>query len=386
MKFKIDTGKFAELLGDVQLPAAKVGVAGTSLVLVEAVAGVNGEEGLVKFTASDLDVTVTRTLKTNVERPGVCAVHSRKLLAISRSLPGQTAEVRTNPDKTKLGIFSGTAKATLPTISTDEFPAREVFSSGKDISLEEGVLHDCLSKVHYAVAKDGTRYVCMGVCIQSDGENVKFVATDTKRVSVSETSAQGGGSFKVVVPSRTIERLLKVLPRSKDSAKITVYPNNITFDWSGGLLESKLIEGEFPNYAPLVEQMESRARVIVDRGNLLSAVRRAAGAGGGDKVVSVCLRAANLSDKGSLGDSQGAIVVSLPESVEGTYSEVIPLDNAPEKESKVSFFSEYIIEPLAVSPSETLVFRYGESGEICFLEDGDRLLSIIATVREASQD
>jgi len=384
MKFKIETSKFAELLGDVQLPAAKVGVAGTSLVLVEAEAGEAAEDGVVKFTASDLDVTVTRTLKANIERPGMCAVHSRKLLAISRSLPSQVAEVRTNPDKSKLGIFSGTAKATLPTIPTDEFPAREVFSSGKEISLEEGVLHDCLSKVHYAAAKDGTRYICMGVCIQSDGESVKFVATDTKRVSVSETSHQGADSFKVVVPSRTVERLLKILPRSKEIAKITVYPSNIIFDWTGGRLESKLIEGEFPNYAPLVEQMESRARVVVDRDNLLNAVRRASGAGGGDKVVSVCLRAANLADKGSLGDSQGAIVVSLPESVEGTYSEVIPLDSAPEKESKVAFFSEYIIEPLSVSPSKTLVFRYGESGEICFFEDGERLLSIIATVREAT--
>lgn len=378
MKFKINTSKFAELLGDVQLPAAKVGVAGTSLVLVEA------GEGVVKFTASDLDVTVTRIISAEVERPGTYAVNSRKLLAVSKSLPGDQAEVRTNPDKSKIGVFSGTAKATLPTVSIDEFPAQEPHSGGIEILIEEGNLHSCLTKVHYAVAKDGTRYICMGVCLESTGESVKFAATDTKRVSLSESFVQGSGLFKVVVPSRTIERLLKVLPKSKNMAKVTVFSNNIVFQWGEGRLESKLIEGEFPNYLPLLEQIDNRVKVSLKRDPLLNAIRRAAGAGGGDRVVSLFFRAATLADKNTLGTSQGAIVIALPETVDGSYSEVIPLDDAPEKESKVSFFSEYLTDPLSAGSGSTLIFRYGEAGEICFLEDEENLLSVIATVRESS--
>lgn len=379
MKFKIDTARFAEVLGDVQLPASKIGVAGTSLVLVEAA------EGEVKFTTSDLDVTVTRIAKAAVDRPGICTVNSRRLLAISKSLPSNEAEIRTNPDKTKLGIFSGTAKATLPTVAVEEFPTQEPHAGGTEISIEEEQLNSCLSKVHYAASKDGTRYVCMGVCLETSGDVIKFVATDTKRVSISETSSLSVGSFKVVVPSRTIDRLLKVLPKGKNIVKITVFSNNIVFQWGAGRLESKLIEGEFPNYSPLLEQMGMRAQVVLNRAALLSAIRRAAGVGGGDGVVSLCLRAANLADKDTLGNSQGAIVVSLPDAVDGSYSEVVALDDAPAKESKVSFFSEYLIEPLSVGGGDKLVFFYGEGGDICFLQDSENLLSVIATVRESSQ-
>jgi DNA polymerase-3 subunit beta len=378
MKFKIKTEKLAELLGDVQLPAAKVGVAGTGLVLVEA------SEGEVKVTATDLDITITRRFKAELERPGVCAVHSRKLSALSKSLPNPMAEVRTNPDKTKLGIFSGTAKATLPTVPVDEFPATESRQGGFEASVRTEDFHNSLNQVHYAAAKDGTRYICMGVCLEAGENHLKFVATDTKRVSVAEAEATISEPFKVIVPSKTIERLLKILPKSKDKITINVHPNTIIFEWEQGRMESKLIEGDFPNYLPLLDQIESRSTIVLEKDVLLGAIRRASGASGGEGVISLYFRSATLADKDVLGGSQGAIVVSLPESTDGSYSEIIPLEKAPEKESRVSFFSEYLMEPVAACPSNSLVFRYGDSSDICFLQDGTSFLAVIATVRETA--
>lgn len=374
MKFKISTAEFAGALGDVQLPAAKIGVAGTALVLLEA------GEGRLSITASDLEVTVARNISAQVSRSGECAVNSRRLLGISKSLPAQEAEVRTNQDGAKLGIFAGSAKATLVTAGSDEFPKHSDKGPAAWFMIGSTPLRKNLERVHYAVATEGTRYVCMGVCVDVDGGVVKFAATDAKRVSVSEERVKGEGSFKVIVPSRAVERLMKILPRD-ERVQVSLGGGFIRFAWESGRLETKLIEGEFPNYAALLPQSRERTAAEVNREPLLGAVRRAVGAGGGERIVSLFFRAATVADKGFLGDAGGAIVVSLPESGEGSYSEVVPLDIAPEKDGKVSFLSDYLTEPLSAGEGKTLTLRYGGEEEIAFLEQPGEFLSIIAPVR-----
>lgn len=371
----MSSGNFSEALSDVQLPAAKVGVGGTSLVLIEA------DGDAVKITASDLDVTVSRVIEAKVDKPGVCAVNSRKLSGIAKALPSGNVEIRTNPEKTKLGVFAGAVKATLPTMSTDEFPRQESHPMSTHFTMEKAVLRGCLTRVHYAVAKDGTRYVCMGVCMSVGDGKVKFAATDTKRVALCESDIGEPSMFSIIVPSRSVERLLRILPQNEGKVRVSGGGGAVAFHWREGHIESKLIEGEFPNYGALLDQMQDRIATIVDREKLLGAVKRADGAGMGEKVVSLHFRATTIADKNTLGDAQGAIVVALPESADGSYSEIIPLEFSPQEESRVSFLSDYLIDPLASGTKKTIVFRHGGESDIAFLEIGDEVLSIIAPVK-----
>jgi DNA polymerase-3 subunit beta len=375
MKFKIPSNALAEALSDVQLPAAKIGVAGTSLVLLEA------DEHAVRITASDLDMTVSLIINAKVEKQGTCAVHSRKLAGISRSLPSGLVEIRTNPEKTKLGIFSGAAKATLPTMPTDEFPKQENHPISSHFTLDSASLRNSLNRVHYAAAKDGTRYICMGVCLSAKEGKVKFAATDTKRVAVSEVQIDESATFSIVVPSRSVERLLKILPQGKGSVNVSSGGGVVVFQWAEGRLESKLIEGEFPNYEALLSQMSERVSTTVSRERLMDAVKRADGVGLGEKVVSLHFRAATLADKGALGDAQGAVVVSIPENTDGSYTEIVPLEFAPPQESRISFLSNYLIDPLSAGNAKDILFRHGGEADIAFIEIGNEILSIIAPVK-----
>jgi DNA polymerase-3 subunit beta len=375
MKFKIPSNALAAALSDVQLPAAKIGVAGTALVLLEA------DEKAVRITASDLDMTVSLVIEAKVEKPGTCAVHSRKLAGIAKSIPSGMVEIRTNPEKTKLGIFSGAAKATLPTMPTDEFPKQENHPVSSHFTLDSASLRSSLNRVHYAAAKDGTRYICMGVCLKAGEGKAKFAATDTKRVSVSEVAIEESASFSIVIPSRSVDRLLKILPQGKGNVRVSSGGGMAVFQWAEGRLESKLIEGEFPNYEALLVQMSERTPTTVSREKLLDAVRRADGVGLGEKVVSLHFRAATLADRGALGEAQGAVVVSVPENTDGSYSEIVPLEFAPQQESRVSFLSDYLIDPLAAGGVKDVLFRHGAETDISFIEIGNEILSIVAPVK-----
>jgi DNA polymerase III sliding clamp (beta) subunit (PCNA family) len=174
---------------------------------------------------------------------------------------------------------------------------------------------------------------------------------------------------------------MKILPRDKGRVEIGISAGWATFTWGGGSLSTKLLEGTFPNFSKLLDDTATRSSAVARRGALLDAVRRAAAAGGGEGIITLSIRSANEEDIGLLGSAPGVVAVSLPEGVEGAYSEILPLEFAPSRDSKISLFSDYLSEPLAVGGGDTVTLKYGEPTETVVLDQPGEIMSILSPVR-----
>ena len=80
----------------------------------------------------------------------------------------------------------------------------------------------------------------------------------------------------IVVPARSYAELMRILPDAEEAIEITVTPNKsqVLFHVAGIDLVSRLIEGQFPNYEPVIPTAHT-SRAVLDRESFLAGARRA---------------------------------------------------------------------------------------------------------------
>jgi hypothetical protein len=147
--------------------------------------------------------------------------------------------------------------------------------NGKAITLSAQALKDALSIALAAAAKETSRYAIQGVLLESDKTGTRFVATDGRRLVITELDpAQRRFRGKVIIPSR-VAWLVGKLIDSKATGGVHVFVKEdagsdrtkqpadlylVGLDW---ILASEELEGHFPVYHDVVPQ--SHSQFFVDR-------------------------------------------------------------------------------------------------------------------------
>jgi DNA polymerase-3 subunit beta len=134
----------------------------------------------------------------------------------------------------------------------------------------------------------------------------------------------------IVVPGRSYAELMRIMPDAEQPIEITVTPNKsqVLFHVDGIDLVSRLIEGQFPNYEPVIPTSHT-SRAVLDRESFLSGTRRASifardsanivkielgGEGGDGEVVGVSITA-HAADVGDNADTVEASVEGSPTAI-----------------------------------------------------------------------
>ena len=138
-------------------------------------------------------------------------------------------------------------------------------------------LRDALSEVVFAAASDEPADPD-GRADQAVRRGMTLAAADNYRIAVRSLALTKAVSpeMSIVVPARSYAELMRILPDADDPIDITVTPNKsqVLFHVEGIDLVSRLIEGQFPNYEPVIPTAHS-SRAVIDRESFLAGARRA---------------------------------------------------------------------------------------------------------------
>ncbi len=103
-----------------------------------------------------------------------------------------------------------------------------------------------------------------------------MVATDSYRLSVRRTELESevGGELEANVPARALRELARILVSNESEVvEVSLLPNQAVFSAGPVLLNTRLIEGQFPNHSQLLpESYEHDVRM--PRDELLEVTRR----------------------------------------------------------------------------------------------------------------
>ena len=106
-----------------------------------------------------------------------------------------------------------------------------------------------------AASRDDMRPVLTGVFVTASGSEMTMVATDSYRLSFRRTEVEGGigGDLEANIPARALRELGRILSAgSEESAEVSLLQNQAVFRAGGVILNTRLIEGQFPNYRQLL--------------------------------------------------------------------------------------------------------------------------------------
>jgi DNA polymerase-3 subunit beta len=236
------------------------------------------ENAGLKLTATNLEIGINCWVPGKVEAEGEITVPAKLLTDLVMSLPNQRIDLQLSAKDRTLKVSSGNSRSSIKGIDADEFPVVAAISDAPATSVGARELRDALGEVVFAAASDESRPILTGVLTKLSGEAMTLAAADNYRIAVRSLSTSRAVSpeMSIVVPARSYAELIRILPDSDDPIDITVTPNKsqVLFHVEGIDLVSRLIEGQFPNYEPVIPSSHT-SRAVIDREAFLAGARRA---------------------------------------------------------------------------------------------------------------
>lgn len=233
------------------------------------------QAGGIKLTATDLDIGISCVIPVDIQEQGSITIPSKKLSEIIKELP--SANISITVKKNNLVVIE-TEQCHFKIIGLpkEEFPKLPEFKDKEVVKIEQSILQEILKLTSFAVSYDETRYILNGILFQINKNNLVVVATDGKRLAVTEKKIKQNieKNIRIIIPIKTIHELSRNLKNEGD-VSLVLGNNQAMFDVGGVIIISRLIEGEFPDYAQVIPAV-SEIKMKVGRDQLLLAIKRAA--------------------------------------------------------------------------------------------------------------
>ena len=234
-----------------------------------------GEGGVLKFTATDLEVQISLSIKTEIKEPFKTTISARKLFDITRALPEKSV-LDIQIEDTKVTVKAKKSKFNLQTLPAKDYPVM-VENKGEvtTFSIPQNQLKSLLKQVDFSMAQQDIRYYLNGLLFEVDGEKLNIVATDGHRLSFTSTTLDDGQEkTQIIIPRKTIIELIKLMEEENKLVKINVTKNQVTFKFNEIDLITKVIDGKFPDYNRVIPVGHTNI-FEVDRLSLLASMQRA---------------------------------------------------------------------------------------------------------------
>lgn len=237
----------------------------------------------LRLAATDLYLGVAASTEAQVKAGGAVAVSARTLFDIVKNLPDGEVQWTVGPNHAA-EIRCGKVKYKIPGMPGDDFPPLPSAGRAEFVELDAEILGKLIQRTHFSMSSDDTRPHLAGALFEGDGKLVRMVTTDGHRLSKAEERLEEGMlNFQMLVPNRGIGELRKLIEDAKgDRAKGDETPVRIGIATSGGnaffrregvQLSVKLADEQFPPYAKVIPQRQSR-RVVAARGALVDSLKR----------------------------------------------------------------------------------------------------------------
>lgn len=261
-----------DLLPSLQTVSRSVGVRSTLPVLDNILLVTEGSK--LKLAATNLEIGVIKYTDVEVIEAGEITVPAKTFVELISSLGPLKIDIESKSEN--VTVSAGKFKADINCIPSAEFPVIPL-PKGEGIILGKEVLLSS-SQIIFAAAVDEGRPTLTGVLTEIKNDRLGFIATDGFRLAHRqvklEKSYQGG--FKVLIPKRTYEEVIKIISEDKaDDVAIFTTQNQIIFSIGSTTVSSRLIEGQFPAWEKIIPQ-NIITRVMVDKEDLMKAIKLAA--------------------------------------------------------------------------------------------------------------
>ena len=325
-------------------------------------------------TSSDNDITIQTFIEKSddliIEEVGNIVIKGKYIIDIIRKLKEDFVNIET-VDEHKIVIYTDNSKFNLNGIDAKEYPDVNFNLSSDFVSLKTSDFKMMINQTNYACSMDEARIVLTGVNIKINGNTLECSATDSYRLALKKLniSKELSNDVDIIIPSKNLNELIKLLPNSEDDIEIHFFLNKIIFRFNNIIFQSRLINGSYPNTKNLIPS-ESLFELKVSTNQLYGMVDRASILNDDNDNNIVTLEIKNKLMK----------ITSMSLEI-GKIEEKLDVDCSDE--IKISFSAKYMLDALRTIKSDNVILTFvGDIKPILLKnDDSDDLISLILPIR-----
>jgi DNA polymerase-3 subunit beta len=286
---------------------------------------------------------------------GSITIPARKLLDICKSLPDNSVITFEKIDET-IKLSSGRSRYSLSTLAATDFPNIEEWKGDVEFQLLKSEFLRLIESTHFSMANQDVRYYLNGMSIESEGCEIRSVATDGHRLAICKITNESLSlpARQVIVPRKGILEIIRLLAPVDDNVQIFLGSNHIRIIDTEFSFTSKLVDGRFPDYRRVLprngdkvfETNKEALRQVLSRASILS----------NEKFKGVRL---NFSE------SNLKITANNPEQEQA--EEEIEID-FPYGELEIGFNVSYVLDVLTAIKDDNVKFTLADANSSVVIE------------------
>lgn len=245
MKFSLNR---ESLLKPLLLVSGAVERKSTLPILSNVLLEVSGQS--LTLTATDLELEMVAYAEiTNEDQDAKVTIPARKLLDICKSLPDDSI-LLFESDGDSITISTGRSKYSLATLPATDFPNIEEWKGDVEFSLFKSGLLRLIESTHFSMANQDVRYYLNGMSIETEGSEIRSVATDGHRLAICKIGNESLDlpNRQVIIPRKGILEIIRLLDPVDENIQLFLGTNHIRIIDKEFSFTSKLVDGRFPDY------------------------------------------------------------------------------------------------------------------------------------------
>lgn len=311
------------------------------------------------LTATDLELEMVAYAEIdNQGDEGKLTIPARKLLDICKSLPENSLITFTAQDDT-VKLCTGRSRYSLSTLPFSDFPNIEEWKGDVEFKLLKSELLRLIESTHFSMANQDVRYYLNGMSIESEGSEIRSVATDGHRLAICKIANDSLAlpARQVIVPRKGILEIIRLLTPVDEEINLYLGSNHIRIIDSEFSFTSKLVDGRFPDYRRVLPRNGDKI-FVTDKEQLRQVLSRAS-------ILS------NEKFKGvRLNFSNSLLTITANNPEQEQAEEELEID-FPYENLEVGFNVSYVLDVLSAIKDEKVKFTLADANSSVVIEGAD---------------
>ena len=260
-------------LSDAVMKVSKAIAIKTTNPLLEGIKIV-AEENTLTLMATDLELSIQKTIKAEVKEEGATVVPGRFFSEYVKKLNGERIELFLN-EKNGLTIKYGDSEGFIQCYSTKEYPNLNTLNTTNGFTITKTALKNLINRTIFSVAIDDSRPILKGCLFEIEENCVKTVTSDGYRLSLAKEKVSGNLNTSCIVPDKSLKEISKLLEDSDDEINVYIEKNFLMVDLDDAKITTRLLEGAFLNYKQIINASSYETVVTVKKNMFENALERA---------------------------------------------------------------------------------------------------------------
>ncbi len=247
---------------------------------------IRADKKVLKLATTNLEIAVSSLVRSKVDESGEFTVPAKLFADYVALLPNDKVDLELTGSVLK--VRSGKSETKINGIPATEFPVIPPVSGGRQYKIDIAALRGAIATVLFATAQTEARPELTGVLFGlhhpgSARNTLTLAATDSYRLGeavVPLLPQSSTDAAELIIPARTLGEISRILATehdvvdAPDHLTLTVTENQVQFDVGNTELQSRVIEGRYPDYRQIIPA-QFRTEATLPRDEFVSAVKTA---------------------------------------------------------------------------------------------------------------